>query len=253
MDFFIASAPDAVWNVKGYFNFQGGHHRTSFLQEKGHVLLPMKISKKEFEHWCNIEKFNKLKEYIYLNNIHKTTVPIPHPAFIDFEVDRELYGETILSSVFRFFRYKIKSLRSFDILDCSHMDGYLARNFARQKKGITVYADTAQNIEFAKLINELLYVTDIEYHEIHDLTSELNINRTYSAVFLINRDDIDLSDEYFQKKICNVTKNYLFVETVNADQADIEKFIGNTDFSDCDILHREVYNGKQRQVYVFSK
>jgi hypothetical protein len=133
------------------------------------------------------------------------------------------------------------------------MDGYLARNFARQKKGITVYADIAQNIEFAKLINELLYVTDIEYHEIYDLTSELNINRTYSAVFLINRDDIDLSNEDFREKICNVTRNYLFIETVNAVQADIEKFIDNTDFSYYEILHREVYNGKKRQVYVFSK
>jgi hypothetical protein len=253
LEFFISGAPDVVWNDNGYWNLHGGHHRIIFLQQRGHVIFPVKMIETEFEYWCNRKKFDEIRKYISDHKISKTVVPIPHPGFINFESERELCGDTILSTIYRYIRKHVKADSEFDILDCSHMDGYFARNFARRKKGITVYADAPENIEFAKMINELLYVMDIEYHAIQDVTLELNINRTYSAVFLINRDDIDLDNEYFQEKICNVTNNYLFVEIVNVVQVDIEKFISNTDFSDCEILHREVYNGKQRQVYVFSK
>jgi hypothetical protein len=253
LEFFICGAPVVVWNDNGYWNLHGGHHRTIFLQQRGHVIFPVKMTKPEFEYWCNRKKFDEIREYISDHKISKTVVPIPHPGFINFESERELCGDTILSTIYRYIRKRVKADSEFDILDCSHMDGYFARNFARQKKGMTVYADAPENIEFAKMINELLYVTDIEYHVIPNLASELNNDRMYSGVFLINREDIDLGDEYFQHKICKVTQEYLFVETVGTEQADIEKFIANTDFSDYEILHREVYLGKTRQVYVFRK
>jgi len=42
-EFFIDSAPRAIWNQKGYFNIHDGHHRVSYLYYKGIRDIPVRV------------------------------------------------------------------------------------------------------------------------------------------------------------------------------------------------------------------
>lgn len=46
-DFFIDSAPRAIWNPKGYFNINDGHHRVSYLFYKGIRDIPVRVGEEE--------------------------------------------------------------------------------------------------------------------------------------------------------------------------------------------------------------
>lgn len=49
-NFFVDSAPRAVWNPKGYFNINDGHHRVSYLFYKGVRDIPVRVGEEEREH-----------------------------------------------------------------------------------------------------------------------------------------------------------------------------------------------------------
>lgn len=247
MDFFIASAPKAIWNEKGYWNLHGGHHRMIFLQQKGHVLFPIRVKKDDFNVWCNKKVLNKVKKYILEHNKSKTIVPVPHPAFLNFEAERELQGDTILSGVLRFLKEKIEP--GLSVLDCSGMDGYFARYFARILNGQVTYIGGDDEVDFVKLLNELLHVPQISC-ERKDKFGEKNL---YSLVFMINRFDIDFEESNFQKKMNKIVDKYLFIETTEDESAKIAEFIENTSFQYYQALHREVYLGKMREVGVLMK
>ncbi len=50
-EFFINSAPVAIWNEKGYFNLNSGKHRVCFLIACGFRDIPIKISESDYKKW----------------------------------------------------------------------------------------------------------------------------------------------------------------------------------------------------------
>ena len=48
-DFFVAAAPQAVWNAKGFFNLCEGHHRCTFLIDRGWKKLPVRLRTSDIE------------------------------------------------------------------------------------------------------------------------------------------------------------------------------------------------------------
>lgn len=246
LDFFIAGAPKVVWNEKGYWNLHGGHHRTSFLQQRGHVLFPVRMEKEEFDIWCNLEKLKKILPYMNKHNIDKTVVPIPHPAFFNFEAERELIGETILGKIVKFLKGKIDINSS--VLDCSKMEGYFARNFARSSLGKVVYVG-GDEVSFVKMLNELLYITSVCCF----CEKEYNQKDVYSMVFLINRYDINIEELLLQGKLEKITGKYLFVEMTVEKPFSPDILVKKTSFHYYKKLHQEIYKGKMREIGVFVK
>lgn len=48
-DFFVAAAPQAVWNPKGFFNLCEGHHRCTFLIDRNWKKLPVRLKVSDIE------------------------------------------------------------------------------------------------------------------------------------------------------------------------------------------------------------
>jgi len=66
MDFFVASAPQAEWNPKGYLNLCEGQHRYVYLLNKGLRKIPVRIKR------ITEEKMNELyKDYEWENEYFK--------------------------------------------------------------------------------------------------------------------------------------------------------------------------------------
>lgn len=246
LEFFIAAAPQTIWNERGYWNLQGGHHRMIFLQQRGHVLFPIRVRKNEFDVWCNRDKLKEVKKYISSHNKNKTMVPIPHPAFLNFEAERELQGNTILSEVLRFLRGRM-DLR-YSVLDYSDMDGYFARNFSRILDGKVIYAG-GEEIGFVRLLNELLHVPQVVCLE----RDKAAVKNAYSLVFIINRSDLDFGEKELQAQLDETVENFLFIEMPTEELEKVDSFIHNTSFQSYRALHREVYRGKMREVGVLLK
>lgn len=55
-DYFMDSAPIGKWMDQGGFLLSDGHHRQAYLLRKGYSLLPLRISKVDYQKWCNWPK-----------------------------------------------------------------------------------------------------------------------------------------------------------------------------------------------------
>lgn len=195
MHFFIVSATEAVWNSKNYWNLVGGHHRTSFLLHKGHKLFPIKVTKKDFEWWCNDKASEKLELYIREHNIKNMYAPIPHPAFLDFPARNENGEKTCLEAVLNF-------LSEFDISEYYIADtlldeAYFARVFDRIGAAKAVYVNNnIQQQELSKLCCTLLYRNNVEIMS--------TLDEEYDIIFC-NREE--------RKKWQYICKKLMFQET----------------------------------------
>lgn len=54
MDYFVAAAPKAVWNEKGYLNLCEGQHRCVYLLTKGLSYLPVRVDSAMIDRLCRI-------------------------------------------------------------------------------------------------------------------------------------------------------------------------------------------------------
>ena len=154
MEFFIHSAPEAMWNERGYFNIVGGNHRIMYLYAKGCRYFPLKISRKDFCKWQGMEAVTP-------DLIEGITYPISHPAFQHVIV----HG---LGEIYHTFKsieesYGHADLSNKKILDLSHTEGFFARQFARMKASKVTVAVKAEKLAFYEKLNRLMCVSDIEF------------------------------------------------------------------------------------------
>lgn len=230
MDFFIESAPPAVWNPKNYWNLVGGHHRTLYLLHEGHSLLPIKVTKDDFIKWCNKEVYERLCRYIFENNIQSLYAPLPHPGFINFPSKYENNGKTKLEKVIGFFADKDITFMS--SLDCLDDESYFARNMNRIGVLKSVFRnENKEQLQLAGLCNSLLYQEQV-------ILEDKNIQ--YDEF----KYDIVFGKEEEKERLLKVCKRFLFIEkNINAIDFDIE-----TKDSDYKCLLKEYREGK---IHVF--
>lgn len=131
MSFFIASASQAVWNKKGYFNIKDGAHRNIFLIRKGVQYLPLAISKCEYEIWMNTQYFRK---YIHklMNDIIDHPYLIEHPYLEGYNLNWEINYKigTALEYIFLY-----KNIESKKIIFYGRYADYYARRINRLNIG----------------------------------------------------------------------------------------------------------------------
>lgn len=101
-DFFIRSAPEAVWNQQGYFNLTSGKHRAAFFAATGQMFLPTKISKTDYKTFLALPDAETLNNDLQENAVTELKLPIPHPYFYKYPcLSNEYYYKMI--SYFSFF------------------------------------------------------------------------------------------------------------------------------------------------------
>lgn len=243
IDFFVEAATNVAWNSKGYFNIIGGNHRTIFLQHKGYVFYPVRMEKQDFIIWKNEECLSDLTQYIRLNEIEHTYVPIPHPFFLNFPYLRETGGDTVLSNILRYLG-PIR-LEGKNVIDVSQYEGYFARIARRMcAQRVLFYSDTKRINYLAEKIFKLLHLKDIEVVDNrHDLKQACN---NADILFgMLNTEEL-VNGNYLQ-----YFSGILFTEFYTSNEKFVKKVISNTQMNYYEMLHREVYDGEMLEIGVF--
>lgn len=146
MDFFVQSAPDAMWNERGYFNIVGGNHRIMYLYAKGCRYFPLRISRQDFIRWQGMGIATpEVAAHI--------SYPVSHPAFQHIVVPGTSHIYREFKSVEE--RYGHEDMSNKKILDLSHTEGFFGRQFARMKGTRVAIAATADELGYYEQLNEL--------------------------------------------------------------------------------------------------
>lgn len=153
MDFFVQSAPDAMWNERGYFNIVGGNHRIMYLYAKGCRYFPLRISRQDFIRWQGMGIATpEVAAHI--------SYPVSHPAFQHIVVPGTSHIYREFKSVEE--RYGHEDMSNKKILDLSHTEGFFGRQFARMKGTRVAIAATADELTYYEHLSRLMPVPDVE-------------------------------------------------------------------------------------------
>lgn len=243
LDFFIEGAPKAEWNKSGYFTLIGGHHRTGYLQFKGHCFFPIRLSKEEFSLWKNEDDLNRLINTIKENDISQLYVPIPHPAFLNYPSERESGYPKIMISILNFLGNDW--LTGKNILDIGHYQGYFARITSRLHAGEVVYFEENQKeLNFVILVFKLLHIDRMIKTE-YDRLRVREANH-WDMIFAMENIHALIDSGYL-----NGYKGILFAE-FKANIAGVQKKIMNqTGLNRYFRLCNEILNGEKHEIGVF--
>ncbi len=163
MDFFIQSAPEAMWNKRGYFNLLGGNHRIMYLYTKGCRYFPLRIRMQDFAQWQGAE-------VVMTETVAHGNYPVSHPAFqhIVIREARKIYS-TFKSIEENYGRLDMSNRI---ILDLSHTEGFFARQFARMKGTKVTIAAAPDELAYYGQLNRLMCVPNVELVDESTLLSD---------------------------------------------------------------------------------
>ncbi len=161
-DFFFRNVATAEWNCdKKYFNLTSGKHRCMFLVSKGYRFLPLKISKEDYDTFCNIIQYEKLKNLLEEKDMDSMEDMINHPYFYKFTGTGMAYMYRAMHKLTNYFAKEIYTREQrVDFEKLSIKDNFIChRCFGRHfaKMGAKVYREELSECEIQ--INELEQVT----------------------------------------------------------------------------------------------
>lgn len=178
-EFFIDNAPCVEGNsAVGFELISSGKNRVAFLMAKGYKYIPVKISKKVYDQFVNMESVKAIEEYINRENIVELAVPVPHPFFYKYpskapdyyEIWLERVGKDITAKRFLIENdYDMSTLKV--LVKCSD-NGAAERYFTML--GMQVLSESVQD-EPTVLFNSLFYYTRND--------KEVNLPCDYAVIF----------------------------------------------------------------------
>ncbi|MCM1258664.1 MAG: hypothetical protein NC307_12520 [Roseburia sp.] len=160
-DFFQTSAPEVVWNDKGYFNLTSGKHRAAFFASKKNAYIPVKMSHTDSIRWLNKGAAKKVLEMFAEKGVMELKAPVEHPYFYQYPCNSTsfFYGvcATLAEKISRL--YYVTPLDNYIDGKCVYLSlddyGLLGRFFARC--GALVYEERKKDTEVVKALDELFY------------------------------------------------------------------------------------------------
>lgn len=249
MDFFIKSAPDAVWNEKGYFNIVGGNHRIMFLLSQGMNQFPLRMNKVDYKAWCKVSRKTRTRiKKLLINNSGLFKCPISHPGFQNLIIS----DYSVYYSVFRALceRYGNQKIASKDVMDISGQSGFFAREFYRMgAKRVKVLVNTAVDKQAMDDLNILMHSGEIETVLI-DNAINWQFHISYVNDFLLNTNDPGQ-----RKKVLELL-NYMTNEEMIClvqNEDEIKWILDNSSFEKYSELSHIVRNGECNRIVVFTK
>lgn len=203
-DFFIRNAPEAVWNEKGYFNLTSGKHRACFFASKGYKYMPLKVSKKDYEKYININSANELNHYFQKTATCVLDLPISHPYFYNYPcTSNEFYSKFIsyFSSVIakdNYFPGKELKWSDISVAEITDKSYGLLNHFSRM--GAMAYRIGVENKD-KELFDNVLHTHNIKQLSLNELE--------YPSInyLLIESDDM----ENIKKMISKIKPKYCIV------------------------------------------
>ena len=253
MDFFISSAPKVIRNDRGGLSIVDGLHRCVFLYLQNLSYIPVKMDTNEFILRYKTEALNSIIDFMRENEIANTVTPIEHPAFYNFPCEKEDVEPSVLRAIQKHIGVHI--IEPLSILDISNYNSYFARYMSKMKlqgeKGRIVAAEIEwEKYHFAKLLNALLGINDVEVMYVQDLT-ELQ-EEDFDMVFVMgNSKEYKKSDSYLQL-LNKKTKHTLFWETEDSEE-DVEFIMEKMKFSSAEMIMQYCNGVTINKVYAFNK
>lgn len=255
ISFFRNTPSPALWNrQQGYFNLTDGHHRASFLVNSHIHLIPVRISKKDYDLWYNCYDTEKCRKFIKEQHIANTYTPILHPAFTDINYSAEKGGSLTATALYKFFEYK--AVTGMNILDLNSNISYFSQIFNRMNAANIVSLEPRKDLfGLAKLLNQLHYADNIEMH--NNDVDEFQAQSNYDVVIMAN----DLSLDYYigkagrqvLEKIDSLASNFFIHRSGTVHDGSKNFILKNSSFTSYNRLNVEIIDGKLSEVGVYEK
>lgn len=179
--FFRAHPLKVVFNRRGYFNIQDGHHRASYLVARGARRVWCELTREDLAQWEGREAVrDRLADWLATKAKEpRTYTPLLVPGF----VDRLAYRDhTAMSRMDRILRYlgptKVRGKR---VLDIGSNIGFYAQQFSRMGAVVT---GVEPDLAHGELSNLLMEACGVSYTLIQQPFEELELPRHHIAVML---------------------------------------------------------------------
>lgn len=212
--FFIETAAIAEWNPHGYFNLKDGHHRVTYLYKKGHLRIPIIISKKDYDMYANVEKETEIKNYLQ-NNVYRLNNWEVSSRFE--ESDLYCFQVKELIAMWKFL-FEKGNITENSFLDASSCLGFYAVNMGRlHAENVEVTARDAKEENLLRLIFDLSYQSHIS------IENKDNSSRKFDVVFAGELGKEDSFDELYKR-----TKKFYFL-CLSRDDVIISKTISKAE------------------------
>lgn len=244
---FINAAPECRWNARGFFNLCDGMTRTTFLYSKGFQYVPVKMSKEDFEHWCNFVEFEEIKNYLH-DIQHKIRYRIEHPGFMGIPIEYETTNISEVSLLQEYFGKKKMEKKSF--LEYSPFGGEIARYFSRMGAQVVVCADKQEDVDFLDKVFKLCHIQNYQIERMQEVLA----CKCVDIAYVVHNDFIDKSEciNTLHMLNDNVREMLIWENVESALEEDIKNITRVTEFK---LTHRltTIVDIKSRGIVIFEK
>lgn len=155
MDYFVEHPAIAEWNMRGYFNLTDGHHRAFFLYFSGMTRVPVQVTQKDYDTWCNTDVAEEVHRIILDQKRTDFYQPILNPYFFKLHPFREGYAKNRLHHLLEYFGDR--SFTDKKVVDIGANLGYMGQAFRRMGAEVTLVEFDSHHYELLEKINKLLY------------------------------------------------------------------------------------------------
>lgn len=252
--FFRNSPSTAKWNPKGYFNLTDGCHRATFLVNNHNHLIPIKISRGDYNRWCNQKCVQACKKYVDNHKIKNTYTPIIHPAFCDMDSVIENRGRCTASALYKYFG-KL-DISGYKVLDLYSNLSYYSQTFSRMGVQKIVSVEKRKVLfDFAHLLNELHYINNVDMRNI--TLFEMDHSELFEIIVLVNDIKLDFNTnndgKLILKKIDELSLKYFIWSSCLNVESEKKYILENSSFRKYTFLNMELIEGKLVEVGVYEK
>ncbi len=189
--FFYNHPSDVLWNTKGFFNFDDGKNRASFLLSKGFYFFPCRMNLEDYELWHNKNKALELEKRLEDMEVH-FSYPIMNPNFFHYSFELRSFCQLKLYAICKKLASLKVDIEKLSFLEINSDSGYFGQHFSRMGARVEAVEYDTDKAELAKKINVLLYQEKIKVKtDLNDTVSRdiVLLNR----LLVDNRKEIDMS------------------------------------------------------------
>lgn len=250
MEFFVEHPAVAEWNTKGYFTLTEGHHEVCFLYLSGRTRMPVQITQKDYNAWCNTDVAEEVHRIILDQNRTEFYQPILNPYFSILHPFREGYTKSRLHHLLEYFgdrRFTDKK-----IVDIGANLGYMGQAFRRMGAEVTLFEFDPYHYELLEKIDKLLY-TDCRI--VKQKFEEYDSNEKYDVAILLTVFHHYFSDnevrDRFIRKLNECIKQMLIWESGDFPEEERNYILQHTKFHNYQHICYTYATGKFRELGLY--
>lgn len=250
MEFFIEHPVVAKWNDRGYFNILDGHHRTCFLYCSGFTRIPVQITKRDYDIWCNMEIVKAVRDIVLEQKREYFYQPILNPYFVEMIFIRDNYMKSRLHHILEYFPPKCFEDRK--VIDIGANMGYMGQAFYRMGAEVTMLEPDIAHYKLMKKVNELMYtkcVPVFQKFEEYETVEEYDV-AILLTVFCHYIDVEPLREQFIERLNKNVRQMIIW-ESGSCVEEEKEYIMQHTKFRNYQHLCYTYATGKYRELGIF--